>query len=189
MNLLLIDNYDSFTWTLRDLILQCEAGCTVVRNDAVNLEDCADETDALVISPGPGRPPDAGLPALLAAYADSKPILGVCLGHQAIGEHFGAKLGKAPLPRHGKVDEVLHSGDELFQGVSSGFNATRYHSLVLEALPSALLSIASTHDGVNMAIRHVNLPVWGIQFHPESCMTPYGITILKNFVRLANSFV
>jgi anthranilate synthase/aminodeoxychorismate synthase-like glutamine amidotransferase len=186
MKILLLDNYDSFTFMLKDYIEQCGVLCLVMRNDDKHLQAEIAEHDALIISPGPETPKQAGsLLPMLNEFVSHKPTLGVCLGHQAIGMHYGAKLGKAFKPMHGKVDTLFHNGNKLFAGLPHSFHATRYHSLILSDLPIELQTIAYTADGEIMGIAHKSLPLWGIQFHPESCTTPFGLTIIKNFLSLA----
>lgn len=186
MKTLLIDNYDSFTYMLKDYIEQCGAECLVVRNDEINTEKIKN-SEAIIISPGPGTPAQSGnLMSVLKEFKNI-PMLGVCLGHQAIGEHFGAKLQKAQTPRHGKVEMITHNENAFFLGIPSQFEATRYHSLVLENLPQELEQIAQSKTGEIMAIKHIILPIYGIQFHPESCMTKHGLTIIKNFLNIANA--
>lgn len=171
---------------LKDYIEQCGVRCDVKRNDEAGVMDAAAGYDALVISPGPQTPTDAGeLMNLLNRYVLQKPILGVCLGHQGLGMHFGARLVKAQVPKHGKVETLQHSSHPLFEGVPKHFEATRYHSLVLEFLPAALDIIATSADGEIMGIAHQSLPLWGIQFHPESCATGYGLQLIKNFLMMA----
>ena len=186
MKILLLDNYDSFTYMLKDYVEQCGVLCTVMRNDDKKLTQEIAQHDALIVSPGPETPLQAGeLVSVLNIFVSIKPILGVCLGHQAIGMHYGAQLSKAKQPMHGKVDTVFHADNKLFAGVPTSFNATRYHSLILNDLPAELESIAFTATGEIMGIAHKFLPLWGIQFHPESCTTPFGLTIIKNFLTLA----
>lgn len=188
VNILLIDNYDSFTYMLKDYIEQHGPACTVIRNDAPELVSYLNDNapDAIVISPGPCAPKDAGLlPGLLHRILHAYPVLGVCLGHQAMGAYFGAALVKAELPRHGKVDTIKHNGNKLFDGVPVAFDATRYHSLLLKDVPVELEVIALSPTGEVMGIAHKTLPLWGIQFHPESCMTGYGKQMIENFLLLA----
>lgn len=185
MNLLLLDNYDSFTYNLYDYLLQTGAGCTVVRNDAPDLLAFEPEDfDAVVLSPGPKRPEQAGLmPNLVAAWSDRLPMLGICLGHQALAAFFGARVRKAPTPMHGKTSKVWHNSHELFAGVPSPFTAMRYHSLIVESLDGTPLdAIAHTGDGTVMALAHSRLPLCGLQFHPESILTEWGMQILSNWV-------
>ena len=193
--LLVIDNYDSFTYNLVQILGQLlrEAGRTdvplrVVRNDAVDLEDImAMEPSAVVISPGPGRPEEAGItiPAI-RALSGRTPLLGVCLGHQAIAAAFGGRVVRAGRLMQGKASPVLHQGDALFAGLPSPFMAGRYHSLlVAEPLPEPLMVTARTPEGEIMALRHRHHPTFGIQFHPESVLTPEGVRLLRNFLRIA----
>ena len=189
MNLLFVDNVDSFTYNVVHLLAAAGANVDVVLNDDPNLEAALlDGYDALVGGPGPGRP--SGTPAvlaLLAAAADRKmPVLGVCLGHQAIGEAYGGRVVRAPSLMHGKISQVHHVGTGLFAGVPDPFPATRYHSLVVEraSLPATLEVTARTEDGVIMALRHREHPVVGVQFHPESIGTDAGYRILENFLEM-----
>lgn len=187
MTFLLIDNYDSFTYMLADYLRQCQVTCRVVRNDEPMLRDDAfiEAFDAIVLSPGPKTPSEAGLMMdVMARFYRTKPILGVCLGHQAIGVFFGATLEKAHIPRHGKVDPVSRSEHPLFRDMPETFHVTRYHSLVLTGLDSPLKVIAATHNGEVMALAHNQLPLFGIQFHPESCLTEHGITIIRNYIEI-----
>ncbi len=188
MKILLIDNYDSFTFMLKDYIEQCEADTTVIRNDDKILDfDYIDNFNAIVISPGPKTPNQSGnLMSIIQSCFESKPILGICLGHQAIGEFFGAKLAKASLPRHGKVDLVTHNNHFLFNGIDTNFKATRYHSLLIENVKSPLEIIAKSDTKEVMAIAHQSLPIFGIQFHPESCLTKCGLKLINNFVLYTN---
>ncbi|MBC8153336.1 MAG: aminodeoxychorismate/anthranilate synthase component II [Bacteroidetes bacterium] len=184
MNLLVLDNFDSFTYTLVDYLRQAGAVCTVVRNDASLASITARSFDGVVLSPGPGTPQRAGnLMAVVEYYHARLPMLGVCLGQQALGEFFGATLGLADRPMHGKVSAIrVDTGDELFQNMPGQFNITRYHSLVLQTLPLALRQLAVTKAGEVMAIRHRTWPVWGVQFHPEAVLTEYGLVLIKNWV-------
>jgi anthranilate synthase component 2 len=186
--MLLLDNYDSFTYNLYDYLQQLGVACTVVRNDALdpNLLD-PDAFDALVFSPGPGRPADAGcMMALIERFHACKPMLGICLGHQALGEFFGAALQKARAPMHGKTSEVQHNGHPLFQGIPDRFTVMRYHSLALQLPPGGpLQGIAYTAEGELMALAHPTLPLYGVQYHPESILTEFGLPLLKNWLRLA----
>ncbi len=188
MRFLLLDNFDSFTFMLKDYIEQCGIGCDVFRNNHADVLSKLPMYNALVISPGPETPEKAGiLMNVLQKAIDLKmPILGICLGHQAIGVHFGAKLVNANIPRHGKVDMLLHNNHAMFNNVPKNFMATRYHSLVLQDLPSCLLPTAFC-NGELMALVHSYLPIWGIQFHPESCQTLQGIDIIYNFVALVKT--
>ncbi len=184
--ILLIDNYDSFTYNLVQLLGQLGAEVTVRRNDALALEDVERlRPTHIVISPGPGSPRDAGISVeLIRAFGSRIPILGVCLGHQAIGHAYGASVARAPAPVHGKVHPIYHDGDPLFNGLPNPFLATRYHSLVVSErdLPPCLQVIAHTEDGLVMGLRHRAHPVVGVQFHPESVATEGGQRILANFL-------
>ncbi len=187
MRLLLLDNFDSFTYNLLDYFRQLGCQVEVVRNDVPpeQLEAC--EFDALVLSPGPGTPRTAGnLMDVLAAWHRRVPILGVCLGHQALGELFGATLTRAIRPMHGKVSEIeVNSADPLFHGLPAQLPVTRYHSLVVNNLPPTLRPLAHTADDNHeiMALRHIVWPLYGVQFHPEALLTPHGLAILRNWVR------
>jgi len=185
---LLIDNFDSFTHMLSDYILQAGVDCEVIRNDEEYLLNLnPSKYLALVISPGPETPVQAGyLMELMPKFLDKIPVLGICLGHQAIGMYYGAKLLHAKLPRHGKVDSHVHNGNLLFEGVGKSFLATRYHSLILENLPEDLEPICFCENEV-MGIVHHSLPVYGLQFHPESCETENGLLIINNFIALAKT--
>ena len=186
--LLLLDNYDSFTYNLYHYLGELGAVATVLRNDALGVADAlALRPQAIVISPGPCDPDRAGISVdLVREAAGICPILGVCLGHQAIAQAFGGRIVRAPQIMHGKVSEIEHAGDDLFRGLPSPFLATRYHSLVAEpaTLPDCLEVTARTRDGVIMAVRHRELPIHGVQFHPESIETKHGHQLLKNFLEL-----
>ena len=185
-SLFLLDNYDSFTWNLVQYLRELGATVEVARNDAVTPEAVlARGFDGIVISPGPGVPADAGISRdLVRAAAGQAPILGVCLGHQAIGEVYGARVVRAARLMHGKTSPIEHDGDDLFAGLPNPFPATRYHSLLLEpsTVGEPLRVIARTAEGEIMGIRHTELPVWGVQFHPESILTPAGKMLLANFL-------
>jgi anthranilate synthase component 2 len=188
--ILLIDNYDSFTFNLVHYFGELEAECDVRRNDALSVAQAlALRPDAIVLSPGPCTPNEAGICLdLIRAAADAGiPLLGVCLGHQAIGQVFGGEVIRAPAPMHGKVSAMFHDGTGVFAGLKSPFNATRYHSLTVrpETLPNCLIANANTDDGVIMGLRHAELPVHGVQFHPESIASEHGHDLLRNFLRLA----
>lgn len=189
--LLLIDNYDSFTYNLWHYLGELGAQVEVRRNDAVTVEQAlALNPSGIVISPGPCDPDRAGICLeLIAKAAGVVPIFGVCLGHQAIGQAFGGKVVRAPHPMHGKVCDIHHDGTAQFAGIASPFRATRYHSLVVDrpSLPEALIVNAWTEDGLIMGLRHRDLPIWGVQFHPESIETQHGHEMLKNFVMLAHA--
>ena len=187
--ILLIDNYDSFTFNLVHFLGDVGAACDVRRNDALTVEAAlALAPEAIVLSPGPCTPNEAGICLdLIAAAAGRVPVLGVCLGHQAIGQAFGGQVVRAPVPVHGKVNAMHHQGTDIFAGLPSPFAATRYHSLVVErgTLPDALVPTAFTEDGLIMGLRHRALPVFGVQFHPESIASQHGHAILRNFLAIA----
>jgi len=185
--ILLIDNYDSFTFNLFHYLGDLGAAVEVRRNDALTSQDAlAMRPDAIVLSPGPGTPDSAGicLPLVGAAAAAGIPLLGVCLGHQAIGQAFGGTVVRAPKPEHGKVHAVRHTGQGVFAGLPSPFGATRYHSLVVRAedLPAELEPTSWTEDGLIMGLRHRTRPIEGVQFHPESIASEHGHALLKNFL-------
>jgi anthranilate synthase component 2 len=185
----LIDNYDSFTFNLVHYLGGLGAEVAVHRNDKVPVKDVlAARPDAIVLSPGPCTPNEAGICLdLIREAAPSIPILGVCLGHQAIGQAFGGAVARAPSPVHGKLSEVRHQGAGVFRGINGPFKATRYHSLVVErdSMPEALTVTAETDDRLVMGLAHKTLPVHGVQFHPESIASEHGHLILKNFLELA----
>lgn len=187
--ILLIDNYDSFTFNLVHFLGDLGAICEVVRNDQITpAEVLARQPEAIVLSPGPCTPNEAGICLdLIAVAAGQIPILGVCLGHQAIGQAFGGVVMRAPMPMHGKVSPVQHGGSDIFAGLPSPFEATRYHSLIVQAetLPDTLLATAHTADGLIMGLRHRTLPIFGVQFHPESIASQQGHAILGNFLAIA----
>ena len=187
--ILLIDNYDSFTFNLYHFLGDVGAHCEVWRNDKLSVADAlAMQPEAIVLSPGPCTPTEAGICLdLIAAAAGTVPVLGVCLGHQAIGQAFGGKVIRAPEPMHGKVSEITHGGTDILAGVPSPFRATRYHSLIVEreSLPDSLVPTAWTSDGLIMAMHHRTLPIWGVQFHPESIASEHGHKILSNFLDIA----
>ena len=190
--ILVVDNYDSFTWNLVHYLRELGSTVRVERNDALTpAEALASGATAILISPGPGTPEEAGIsPALVAACAEAQmPLLGVCLGHQAIGQHFGARLVRAPAPMHGKVSDIAHDGSGVFAGLPSPFAATRYHSLALapDSLPEALAVTALAGDGTILVLRHQELPIHGVQFHPESIASDHGHALLGNFLKLANA--
>ena len=183
--ILILDNYDSFTYNLYDYLSQLGANCTVVRNDTASLSDLMlYKYDGIVLSPGPGRPEKAGvMMQLIEEYCHRKVILGVCLGMQAIGIHFGAKLVRSIVPVHGKTSEVFHRGEGVFSEILNPTNVMRYHSLVLKSLPDCLNCTAMTSDNTIMAIRHRSLPLTGLQFHPESILTNDGLQLLNNWLK------
>ncbi len=184
--ILIIDNYDSFTYNLVHLVAAETDEYKVIRNDAMTLEEIkALNPSKILISPGPGRPENAGITEeVIRELGKSIPILGVCLGHQAIGEVFGAEVVYAPTLMHGKVSQVKHDGKSIFEGVEEDFTATRYHSLVLapESIPQELEVTARTEDVV-MGVRHKEFPIEGIQFHPESILTTEGPKMISNWLR------
>jgi len=185
--ILVIDNYDSFTWNLVHYLMELGTEVQVVRNDALSARDAvASNAQAFLISPGPCTPNEAGISLdLVAACADlKKPLLGVCLGHQAIGQHFGGSVVRGGL-MHGKTSPVSHDGTGLFEGLPSPFTATRYHSLIVTDIPDALAVNATADDAHVMGFRHKELPIHGVQFHPESIATEHGHAMLANFLRLA----
>jgi anthranilate synthase/aminodeoxychorismate synthase-like glutamine amidotransferase len=186
--ILMIDNYDSFTWNLVQYLGELGNVPRVVRNDEITVKDAlAMAPDAIVISPGPGRPDDAGISKKLIQEASgSIPILGVCLGHQCIGEVFGGKVVRAERLVHGKTSAVIHNGRGIFLDVDNPFQATRYHSLIVarEGLPPTLQVVAWTPENEIMSIRHQSHETWGVQFHPESILTTHGKELLRNFLRL-----
>ena len=186
---LLIDNYDSFTYNLFHFLGELGAEIEVRRNDALDVaEALAMKPQGIVLSPGPCDPDRAGICLdLVAAAAGEVPILGVCLGHQAIGQAFGGKVVRAPVCMHGKLSQLSHQGQGVFAGLPSPFAATRYHSLTIEraGFPAVLEVTAETGDGVIMGLRHRELPVHGVQFHPESIASEHGHALLANFLRLA----
>jgi anthranilate synthase component II len=184
---LVLDNYDSFVYNLVQYLGELGAEPLVSRSDALDLGDVAAlDPDAVLISPGPGRPEDAGISNdVIRAWAGRVPILGVCLGHQCIGEVYGGRVVRADRVMHGKTSAIRHSGAGVFAGLPDPLEATRYHSLVVsrEGLPDELEVTAETEDGVIMGLRHRELPVVGVQFHPESILTADGHSILRNFLR------
>ena len=185
--ILLLDNYDSFTFNLAQYLGELGAPPLVRRNDEITLDEVRRlRPERIVISPGPGRPEDAGITVeLIREMGQSVPLLGVCLGHQGIGLAFGGSIVRAPVPMHGKVSSIEHDGRGLFRGISSPFVAGRYHSLVIaDPVPSELDACAHTEDGTIMAVRHRTMPVHGVQFHPESVLTGEGRQLLRNFLEL-----
>jgi len=187
--LLLIDNYDSFTYNLFHYLGELGAEVVVRRNDALTVEEAlALRPSGIVLSPGPCYPDQAGIClSLIAAADDTVPILGVCLGHQAIGQAYGGRVVRAPAPMHGKLSRIHHNGRSVFRGLNNDFLATRYHSLVVEAetLPASLEVTARTEDGIIMGIVHKTKPVHGVQFHPESIASEQGHLLLRNFLDIA----
>jgi anthranilate synthase/aminodeoxychorismate synthase-like glutamine amidotransferase len=186
MRVLVIDNYDSFTYNLVQYIGELGAEPLVYRNDAISVDGAAElAPDRLVISPGPGRPETAGCSSsLVQALGERIPTLGVCLGHQVIAAVFGGTVDRAPEPRHGKTSQITHDGRGVFAGLGNPFEATRYHSLAVLEMPAALQVTARSEDGVIQGLRHRELPIEGVQFHPESVMTVEGKRLLANFLEL-----
>ncbi len=186
---LLIDNYDSFTFNLVHFLGEVGARSEVWRNDAITVaEALARQPEAIVLSPGPCTPNEAGICLdLVKAAAGRVPVLGVCLGHQAVAQAFGAEICRASLPMHGKTSRIRHDGSRLFSGIANPFIATRYHSLIVSPgiLPSTLVASAWTEEGTVMAIHHPLLPIFGVQFHPESIASQQGHELLANFVAIA----
>ncbi|WP_404404156.1 anthranilate synthase component II [Pelagibacterium halotolerans] len=192
MRVLFIDNYDSFTYNLVHYVGELGADPDVVRNDKITLEEIeAKAPEAIILSPGPCTPNEAGicLP-LVSRFASSIPIFGVCLGLQSIGQAFGGEIVRAPVPMHGKVSIITHDGRGVFRGLNNSFEATRYHSLVVreENMPSALSITARAEDGQIMGLQHRDLPIHGVQFHPESISSENGHAILQNFLNIARDF-
>ena len=183
--ILVIDNYDSFVFNLVQYLQQLGAECTVVRNDEVEASE-AGKYDGVLISPGPGTPDKAGVSIAMINYCaeNSIPLFGVCLGHQAIGEAFGATVSRAPELLHGKTSQVIHNGAGVLANLPSPFTATRYHSLAVErdTVPAVLEITGSTESGVVMSMRHATLPIEGVQFHPESVLTEHGHLMLANWL-------
>ncbi|MBV9241301.1 MAG: aminodeoxychorismate/anthranilate synthase component II [Acidobacteria bacterium] len=185
--LLVIDNYDSFTYNLVQYLGELGAEMRVVRNDEMTVDEIETEIKPgkILISPGPGTPDTAGISlGAVERFAGKLPILGVCLGHQAIGQHFGGKVGRAPVPVHGKPVKISHDGRTIFRGVPNDFEAGRYHSLIVDRdeWPDELEVSAESPDGLVMALRHKTLPIEGVQFHPESILTEHGKNLLANFL-------
>ncbi len=186
-DILVIDNYDSFTWNLVHYLMELGAAVEVVRNDAISAREAVTSgAKGFLISPGPCTPNEAGISLdLVAACADvAKPLLGVCLGHQSIGQHFGGKVVRGGL-MHGKTSPVTHDGTGIFAGLPSPFIATRYHSLIVDDVPDGLVVNCTSDDGHVMGFRHRELPIHGVQFHPESIATEHGHEMLANFLRMA----
>ena len=190
--LLLIDNYDSFTYNLFHYLGELGAQVVVKRNDELTADEAlALKPEAIVLSPGPCTPNEAGICLDLIRKADGKmPILGVCLGHQAIGQIYGGAIVRAPEPMHGKVSRIHHTGKSVFRGLNNDFEATRYHSLTIapESMPAALEVTATSSDGVIQGVMHKTHPVHGVQFHPESIASENGHALLQNFLTLAKEF-
>ena len=192
MRLLVIDNYDSFTYNLVHFLGELGAQSTVFRNDKITVEEVAElAPEGIVLSPGPATPNEAGIClAVIDRFKQTIPILGVCLGHQAIGQAMGGDVIRAPQLMHGKTSRVNHSGKGLFRGLNSGFEATRYHSLIVkrETLPETLEVTATSDEGLIMGLQHKTLPLHGVQFHPESIASENGHALLQNFLTLTRDF-
>jgi len=190
--LLLIDNYDSFTFNLFHFLGELGAEVLVKRNDELSVREALDmHPRGIVLSPGPCTPNEAGICVDLVREAEGRmPILGVCLGHQAIGQAYGARVVRAPVPMHGKLGRIHHTGKGVFRGLNNDFDATRYHSLTLapDSVPQTLEVTATTDDGVIMGLMHQRHPVHGVQFHPESIASENGHALLQNFLTLADDF-
>lgn len=186
--LLVIDNYDSFTYNLVQYLGELGAEMKIFRNDEITVDGIEElNPERILISPGPGDPDGAGVTLpVIGRFSGRRPLLGVCLGHQAIGQHFGGKVVRGPEPVHGKPVTVRHDGKNLFNGIEGDFRAGRYHSLVVdrESLPDSLAITAESPDGLIMGLRHKELKVEGVQFHPESILTEHGKLMLANFLRL-----
>ena len=183
--MLLVDNYDSFTFNLYQDLGELGAATTVVRNDEITAaEALARRPDRIVVSPGPGTPDQAGISLDVMRHADAVPVLGVCLGHQALGQAFGGRVVRAKQVMHGKTSRIRHDGSGVFHQIENHFTATRYHSLVVqrETVPDCLAVTAESEDGEIMGLRHRELPVEGVQFHPEALLTEHGHRMLQNFI-------
>jgi anthranilate synthase component 2 len=187
--LLMIDNYDSFTFNIVQYFCQLGEDVQVHRNDKISLTEIESlQPDRIVVSPGPCSPEEAGISvAAITHFAGKVPILGVCLGHQAIGAAFGGNVVRSSSLMHGKTSPIIHDGKELFQGLPNPFQATRYHSLIVDrpTLPDCLETTAWVENGEIMGLRHKTLPIWGVQFHPESILTEGGMELLANFLRIS----
>ena len=186
--IVMIDNYDSFTYNLVQYLSELGQKLVVYRNDKITIGDVRKlKPDRIVISPGPGRPKDAGISKeIIRKFSDKVPILGVCLGHQCIAEVFGGKVIAARKLMHGKTSMIYHSGRGIFKGLADPFEATRYHSLIVQknSLPKTLKVVARTNEGEIMGLKHKDRSVWGVQFHPESILTKEGKSLLKNFIKI-----
>jgi len=187
MQILLIDNFDSFTYNIYHYILLCGIDCRLIRNDE-NVEEVlqTEKFSGIIFSPGPMRPENHPVIFdLIEKYHTTLPMLGICLGHQAMGEYFGANLVKSPKPMHGKISAIHHTGHVMFSGIPGEINVARYHSLIVEGLEKTVLKITSvTAEGLPMSFAHKDLPLWGIQFHPEAIQTQYGLKMLKNWTSI-----
>lgn len=187
--ILMIDNYDSFTYNLVQYLGEMGQSLKIIRNDKISVKAIGDlKPQSIIVSPGPGFPKDAGISnSVINEFSGKVPILGVCLGHQCIGEVFGGRIIKAARPMHGKTSLISHNGKEIFKGLHNPFAAIRYHSLIVErrSLPACLEVTAQTKDKEIMGLRHRKYPVWGVQFHPESILTLEGRKLLRNFLELS----
>jgi anthranilate synthase component 2 len=180
--ILVVDNFDSFTYNLVDYFNQLDLEVEIVRNNAPIEALCSDHYKAVVLSPGPGIPRKAGkLMKVVSYYYDKKPVLGICLGHQAIAEFFGGEIGKTSKPMHGKISPIFHYNDVIFRDIPQTFDVVRYHSLICTRPPEILNVVAQTASGEIMAVKHQRLAVYGLQFHPEAVLTQYGLDLLKNW--------
>lgn len=185
--LLLLDNFDSFTYNLYDYFRQLGVAVEVRRNDVSLAELQKLPLEGIVLSPGPGTPEKAGvMPEVIDYYHDKLPMLGICLGHQALGQFFGAKVVKGLKPMHGKISEIHCAPDPIFQGLPTVMPVVRYHSLVVQASPACLVPLAQTEEGELMAFKHCELPLYALQFHPEAALTQHGLAMLRNWVKIAN---
>lgn len=186
--ILMIDNFDSFTWNIVQYIKELDRDITVLRNDSVSIEEIEKLNPShIVISPGPGRPKSAGISMeVLKHFYKQKPILGVCLGHQCMGEFFGGDIISAKKIMHGKISRIKHNNKGIFNGIPSMFNATRYHSLAIsrDSFPAELIVTAETEDGEIMGLEHESFALYGVQFHPESILSEYGHQLLQNFLNI-----
>ncbi|OCG13372.1 anthranilate synthase component II [Gilliamella sp. App6-5] len=188
MLILLIDNYDSFTFNINDYLCQVGAEVKVIKNDEMTIEQVKDLAfSKIIISPGPGAPINAGISlAIIAEFAHICPILGICLGHQAIAQYYGYRIIKAPIPMHGKVDEITHDGQGVFKGIKNPLSVVRYHSLIavenFSQKNSQLIVTARNNQGLIMGLRHKSLPIESVQFHPEAIKTESGLQMINNFV-------
>jgi len=186
LKILLLDNYDSFTFTLADYLARAGAALLILRNDAFSLEDSRLlEMDGIVLSPGPSKPENAGLlMPFVERFAEQKPILGVCLGFQALGIHFGAALELAAVPVHGKSSEITCESHSMYKGIPSRHRVGRYHSLRLSTIPDTLQITAQTQDGIPMAFAHRKHSIWAVQYHPEAVLTEFGLPFIRNWMNL-----
>lgn len=184
--MILIDNYDSFTYNIVQYLKELGVTPKVFENDKITIEQLRDlDFEHIIISPGAGNPDTAGVSmSVIQEFYTDKKILGVCLGHQCIAQFFGAKIVRAKEPCHGKVSEIIHTKSRLFDGIPETFEVTRYHSLLVEDLPDVLTETAKTSDGICMALEHKTLPLYGVQFHPEAILSQYGHKIFENFISI-----